>query len=264
MRTTITSSTVWLTSTGVCRCARRSSNTSECWTVTSNVTARQRDTSAASAAKASTTPLTSSVTYARIQVDMHSIHRDTQKRTIEDGWTAPTPFFFPRRRPSLQVHPLREGLHPALLTGVPYEEDPQHHPDVRLQGAPQQAVRVRGVRPHVGVSGWSARAPALASSQQSPAEREDSQEDRRRNTCYDISSTVSTKRWKWCFQWISRPVDEWVTRTTTASMDPQRGEGGGSEWRRDEMEEKRYRRGGGLWCEHMCVNVCLCPYWFGK
>lgn len=190
-------------------------------------------------------------------------HRNAPSRMAEHHMTA---FFSPPcRGPSLQMYPLWEGLHPALLTWVPYEEDPQHHPDVRLQGAPQQAVRVRGVRPHVSVSGWSARAPALASSQQSPAEGEDGQEDRRRRkTCFNLSIRVSTERWKWHFQWINRAVEEWVTRTTAASMNPGLGGGGGSEWRRDEMEMKRSRRGDGLWCECTCVNVCLCLYGFGK
>lgn len=72
-------------------------------------------------------------------------------------------FFCSHRRPPVQVRPLRQGFHPALLPGVPQEKDPQRHPEVRLQGAPQQALRLRGVRPHGWSSGRAARPPPLAS-----------------------------------------------------------------------------------------------------
>ncbi|XP_018584415.1 uncharacterized protein ovol1b isoform X2 [Scleropages formosus] len=61
---------------------------------------------------------------------------------------------------ALQVQPLREGLHPALLARVPPAQDPRHRAALRLQGAPQQAVRVRGVRPHRPGAGHSAAPPA--------------------------------------------------------------------------------------------------------
>lgn len=70
--------------------------------------------------------------------------------------------FSPRRRPSVQVQPVRQGLHAALLAGVAHEEDPQRGAEVRLQGATQQAVRVRGVRPHGRGAGRAAGPPALA------------------------------------------------------------------------------------------------------
>lgn len=57
------------------------------------------------------------------------------------------------------MQPLRQGFHAALLAGVAHEEDPQRHTEVRLQGAPQQAVRVRGVRPHGGDTRRAAAAP---------------------------------------------------------------------------------------------------------
>lgn len=187
-------------------------------------------------------------------------HRNAQSRMAEQHVTAFSPP--PCRGPSLQMYPLWEGLHPALLTWVPYEEDPQRHPDVCLQGAPQQAVRVRGVWPHVSVSGWSACAPALASSQQSPAEGEDGQEDRRRRkTCFNLSTRVSTERWKWHFQWINRAVEEWITRMTTALMNPGLGGGAGIRmkegWDGDEAIQER-------WWTLMWMYVCECvfvPLW---
>ena len=46
------------------------------------------------------------------------------------------------------MQPLREVVHPAVFAGEPLPEGARPDASVRLQGAPQQDVRVRGVWPH--------------------------------------------------------------------------------------------------------------------
>lgn len=263
MRNTITSSTVWLTSTAVCRCARRSSNTSECWTVMSNVTARQRDTSAVSVAKASTTPLTSSVTYARIQVDMPSIHRYTQKCTIEDGWTARDALFSTQASVPTSA-PFARRPSPSAAHWSPIwrrsTASPRRMP-TRSAATSCTCARSAATRRRLRmicsctctcfiptVTCWKGRQPG-------------GQEEE--NLLWHQPQSLH-KALKVMF-----PMDRQTSRRVGHQDDhclngPGTGWGWGSEWRRDEMEVKRHRRGGGLWCEHVCVNVCLCPYRSGK
>lgn len=69
---------------------------------------------------------------------------------------------------SIQVRSLWEGLHPALLSGVPHEEDSRCHAAVRLQGAPKQAVRLWRVWPYCIYPGCTAAPPPQWTSKQCP------------------------------------------------------------------------------------------------
>lgn len=81
----------------------------------------------------------------------------------------------PCRRAALQMQPVRQGLHAALLAGVPPQEDTRRAAEVRVQGAAGQAVRVRGVWLHVREPGGPRPAPEGAPPRQ-PAAAQDLQE----------------------------------------------------------------------------------------
>nr|KAF6466858.1 ovo like transcriptional repressor 1 [Rousettus aegyptiacus] len=80
-----------------------------------------------------------------------------------------------KRRAALQMQPVRQGLHAALLAGVPPQEDTRRAAEVRVQGAAGQAVRVRGVWLHVREPGGPRPAPEGAPPRQ-PAAAQDLQE----------------------------------------------------------------------------------------
>lgn len=67
---------------------------------------------------------------------------------------------------AVQVFLLQQGVHTALFTGVPQAQGSRGGAALRLQGAPHQAVRVRGLRQHLrGSRGALPAHPALPPSQ---------------------------------------------------------------------------------------------------
>lgn len=67
---------------------------------------------------------------------------------------------------AVQVFLLQQGVHTALFTGVPQAQGSRGGAALRLQGAPHQAVRVRGLRQHLrGSRGALPAHPALPPAQ---------------------------------------------------------------------------------------------------
>ena len=64
------------------------------------------------------------------------------------------------RSQAIQMHPLRQGIHPALFTGKSRKESARSIVQLRLQAEAHEDVRVRGVRTHRQRSGGTLRTPA--------------------------------------------------------------------------------------------------------
>jgi len=71
-----------------------------------------------------------------------------------------------RRCATVSLRPVRQGFHPALLSGVTYSQSTRYRTAFRLQTATTKDVRVRGMRSHGLTAGTPLPASASPSSVQ--------------------------------------------------------------------------------------------------